>query len=395
MRKGRFALAVALVLSCSLDQHGDLATPTPLPPEGRDKAAPGIASDGGEVDASATPLDGASDAHVPVQSGALVIYPRQGVAADDARAAVGPGLVLDGGYGALTVLTWMHDTAVGGGGGSGGAPSGDVVVLTSGGGDSAGGFLSASFASAQTLSLVDGATPDDFALAADIVSRAEAVWFTGGDQAKYVHWKGTALMAAVDGVYARGGVVGGSSAGMIILGQSVNDALLTISENITTPLAVHDPYDPVIHFTQDMLHFAPLRRAITDPHFIARDRMGRLATFMARQVADGFATPDVLGVGVQDGAALVIDAHAQARLLASFGSAAYVVSGRKPDVAIAGQPLVYKGLHVVKLGSAAHGYDFARRCGHGLVRDFDLDGAQSPPYPATVYDDGPLVNECD
>ena len=49
---------------------------------------------------------------------------------------------------------------------------------------------------------------------------------------------------------------------------------------------------------------------------------------------------------------------------------------------------------VVKLGSADHEYDFARRCGHGLVRTFDVDGRQTPPYGAEAYADGALANEC-
>jgi cyanophycinase-like exopeptidase len=298
--------------------------------------------------------------------------------------------VLDGGYGGAPVLAWAHDTAVGSGAGRG-----DVIILTPGGGDSSSSWLTARFRSAQTISIADGATAADFAIAASLVAHAEAVWFTGGDQAKYVRWKGSLLMDAVDAVFARGGVVGGTSAGMIILGHSTNDALVTISENITTTLAVKDPYDPNIHFTQDVLHLAPLARSITDPHFIARDRMGRLSTFMARQVADGFALPGILGIAVDDGAALVIDKSGQAaRLADADGPAAYVVRGQTPDQVQKGKPLVYKGIHVVKLSSAAHAFDFTRRCGKGFVRDFDVDGSQTPPYPSSVYQDGTYADEC-
>src|SRR5262249_48296623 len=148
----------------------------------------------------------------------------------------------------------------------------------------------------------------------------------------------------------------------------------------------------------DVLHLKILERVITDPHFIARDRMGRLTAFMARQVKDGFASPDILGVGVDDGAALVVGRDGVGAVLtASAGPAAYVVRGGAPLVAASARPLVYERLHLVKLASSEHTYDFARRCGRGLVREFDVDGNVTPPYPASpngVYDDGTLANEC-
>lgn len=330
----------------------------------------------------------ASDARLP--SAALHIHPRQGATGDDSAAAVGPGLVLDGGFGGGSVLAWMHDASTGGI-----AARGDVVVLTHHAGDFSGGWLAAApFHSVQTISIGEGATADDYAIAADIVSRAEVVWFTGGDQAKYVAWNKTPVMLAVQSVYARKGVVGGSSAGMIILGSSVNDATKTLSENITTAVCVNDPYDAKIHFTQNIFSFPPLVRTITDPHFVAVNRMGRLATFMGRQVADGFATPDILGIGVADGAALVIDREGIGKRLGAGAASAYVVRGGTPQQIAAGTTLNYPALHVVKLQSAADQYDFTRRCGRGFVKDIDVDGSQSPPYPADVYENGPAMDEC-
>ena len=94
---------------------------------------------------------------------------------------------------------------------------------------------------------------------------------------------GTSHLSVVDD---RGGVVGGTSAGTAILGASVNDATLAISESITSKTMMTDPYDPSVHFTHNMLVFPPLARTITDMHFAERDRMGRLVGFMARQVAE-------------------------------------------------------------------------------------------------------------
>jgi cyanophycinase-like exopeptidase len=341
--------------------------------------------------------DSSTDALVPtpdanvLPSAAFMIFPRRGATADDTGPTAGPGLVLDGGYNAPKVLESMHALAVGAN-----KSRGDLVILTSTAGDASSDvWLLAGFASVQTLALLDGATPSDFALAGQILGNAEAVWLTGGDQAKYVRWQNTPLTTGITNVYARGGSVGGTSAGMIVLGQFVNDALNTISENITTQLAVADPYDQRMHFTRELVQLPPLLRCITDPHFIARDRMGRLATFMARQVQDGFAQPDMLGIGVDDGAALAIDKNGVGTRLGEAGTGAiYVVRGASPTRAVPKAPLRYAGLHLVKLARAEHRYDFSRRCGRGFARDFDLDGDQQPPYPGNVYDDGVELDGC-
>ncbi len=378
----RALLMVAVGAACSS------SAPTQKPTAGAD-AGPEAASSfdsGPAPERDAEALDAANQ-----PSAALRVFGRKGDLTDDALPPSGPGIVLDGGFEGAVVRAWVHATV------GDGAPSrGDVVVLTPQASDAAGSWVQvASFRSAQTVALLDGATAADYRAAAAIVGGAEVVWFTGGDQAKYVAWKGTPLMAAVQAVFDRGGVVGGSSAGMIILGSSVNDATKTLSENITTKVAVADPYDPVIHFTHNILQLGPLGRCVTDPHFIARDRMGRLGMFMARQVKDGFAAPDVLGIGVDDGAALAIDKSGIGRRLADAAApGVYVVKGAAPDVALSGQPLVYGGLRVVKLARSSDSYDFKRRCGNGPAQTFGIDGNAAPPYAPGVYAAGAETEAC-
>lgn len=380
--------AAALGLLVGLGAACSTQAPATTSPPGAD-AGPEAAS---SVDAGPDPrrdaeaLDAAEET-----SNALRVFARKGDLNDDAATPSGPGIVLDGGFEGAVTRTWVHATVAGGA-----SSRGDVVVLTPQANDAAASWVQvAPFRSAQTVALLDGATAADYRAAAAVVDRAEVVWFTGGDQAKYVAWKGTPLMDAVQRVYDRGGVVGGSSAGMIILGSSVNDATKTLSENITTKVAVADPYDPVIHFTQDILRLGPLGRCITDPHFIGRDRMGRLGMFMARQVKDGFASPDVLGIGVDDGAALAIDKNGIGRRLADGAArGVYVVKGGAPQVAQPGQPLVYAALRVVKLAGSSDSYDFVRRCGNGAAQTFGIDGNALPPYPASVYAAGAETEAC-
>jgi cyanophycinase-like exopeptidase len=343
-------------------------------------------SDSAVAPLDAAPLDGSP---IDLPSRALTLSPRVGAAADDPLSPSGATLVLDGGYSGSQLWPAALRACAGGA-----VKRCDVVTLSADGGVMQGQVLGgAQFNSAQSISLLTGATDADFRIAASLIDKAEVIYFMGGDQAKYVRWAGNAVMAAVQRVYDRGGVVGGGSAGMIILGSSVNNAFNTISENITTAVCLADPYDAKIAFSQNVFRFAPLARTITDPHFIARDRMGRLATFMARQVQDGLAAPDMLGVGVDDGAAVIIDANGLGRILPDSTGAAYVVRGGKPTTARAGAPLVYRELEIIKLANSANSYNFTRRCGAGPRRTLEIDGNLAVPY-TDAYLSGPVANTC-
>lgn len=373
-------LLLGLVAGCRAEdaQRGDTVVVRPdasvAPEDAGGKPAPDASL---LRDAAADALDRPSK---------LTVHPRAGAEQDDATAPAGPALVLDSGAPAADVLGWMHAALFSG------SAHGDLVVLNAASGNAASALLAAaSFRSVQTLSLDDEASASDMAMAAGILDRAEAVWFEGGDQAKYVRWKGSPLMAAVQQVYARGGAVGGSSAGMIILGNAVNDALLTLSENLTSARLLRDPFDPELHFTQNVLQLAPLARTITDPHFSAQDRMGRLAAFMARQVqgAAGFR-----GIAVDDGVAFAIDRTGLGVRIGAGSGSVYVVRGGVPSQLLAGQPLRYEGLRVRRLNHPSHRYDLLDDCGAGLDYTLDIDGSAEPPYSTDPYQSGTLHSDC-
>ncbi|HRG98874.1 MAG TPA: Type 1 glutamine amidotransferase-like domain-containing protein, partial [Polyangiaceae bacterium] len=333
----------------------------------------------------ASPPDAAPDAGGLT----LKVYPRRGSPTDDARAPQGPGLLVGGGGADVdAAFVAAHDLVVGSA-----ARGADVVVLRATGADGYDAYLDgiAAWSSVQTLVVPALATPGDLAFAAAAVEKAELVFFAGGNQADYVAWKGTALMRAVQGVYDRGGVVGGTSAGAAILGPSVNDATLAGAESITSKTMLANPYDPLVHFTQNMLVFPPLARSITDSHFTERDRMGRLAGFMARQIADGVLTGAPVaayGVAVDEGTTLFIDKRGVGRALRQGATgSAFIVRGGTPDRVLAGQPLVYRDMSVLRLDAPTDSYDFNRRCGVGRGYPLTAVGQGTPPYttPADPY----------
>ncbi|MGH8337273.1 MAG: cyanophycinase, partial [Gammaproteobacteria bacterium] len=272
-----------------------------------------------------------------------IFYPRIGASADSTAAPHGPGLVLMGGSTDVDgAFRWMRRTIAGS---KTGGNTGDVVVLRASGDNDYDSYIYglAKFNSVRTILLPPCSSPSDIAKAASVVDHAEAVFFGGGDQADYVIWKKTPLAAAVQRVYDRGGVVGGTSAGLAILGQFAFDAVAgDRTHDVHTPDAVADPYEPAISFTEGMFDFPPLRNTITDTHFAARDRLGRLASFMAVLVASGrTAGGRISAIGVQERSAVVVDGTGVGMLLLQgTGGRALLLRGGKAVQAVKGKPLV-------------------------------------------------------
>ncbi len=338
-------------------------------------------SDGGETDSGA---DGGWDGGVDAGPTNIVVYPRVGSTEDSTAIPQGPGLLLmGGGTDVDQAFVWMQRTI------SGGAPGrvGDVVVLRASRANAYDAYLYglADFNSAQTIRISSPAAAADLAAAAEYVKKAEAVFFAGGDQSDYVRWKQSPLSAAVEQVYARGGVVGGTSAGLAIMGQFVFDAL---AGSPITAEAVANPYHSSITFTRDLFAFVHLKNVITDSHFRERDRFGRLSAFMARQIADGATGGPVLGLGIDEATAVVVDKRGIASVVqqrAGSGAAYFIRGGAARRVA-PGQPLAYPGLTVTRLDSPTQSFDLTRWCGNGPTYTVAVDGANSPPYaPADPY----------
>lgn len=163
----------------------------------------------------------------------------------------------------------------------------------------------------QTLKLTKRvAASDPFVIAS--VSGADGIFFAGGDQSDYVRvWKDTPVEDAVNDVIARGGAIGGISAGLAILGQFLFAAE---KDTIQSGQAMADCYAKKISLERDMLSEPTLASAITDTHFTQRARMGRLLTFMARIITDGWSTR-VKGIGVDEDAAALVTSDGMATIV--------------------------------------------------------------------------------
>lgn len=401
-------LAVTFACACSGSGADEEAQTQPADASDAAASDDAIAMDDGPFDAMDTAsdavdtrvdaADGATDAIDAMDAGptTLTVYPPVGAPSDGTVMPKGPGLVLMGGGPDVDdAFVWAHDVLAGSASGDGG----DVVVLRATGTNAYDAYLAglAKFHSVRTLLLPPPSTAADLAIAATYVDKAEMVFFAGGNQADYVRWKGSPLMTAVRGVYARGGVVGGTSAGCTIEGPLVFDAIAAGGKSVQSSDALSDPFEAPLSFTRDLFAWPSLAHVVTDPHFHERDRFGRLATFMARQFADGAVTDEVIGVGIDEGNALVIDAAGRATLKqqTSGKGAAFVVRGGTPDIVKSGEPLLYRDLSVERLDVAGRQYDFAKKCGTGTLYRVDVDGAASTPTsPADAYGAHGTVDAC-
>ena len=130
---------------------------------------------------------------------------------------------------------------------------------------------------------------------------ADGIFIEGGDQWDYIAtWKNTYVQTAIEFVYNNGGVIGGNSAGMAILGEVAFDAE---NGSLTSDQAAYNPYHYRLSLTDDFLSILP--NVITDSHFNERGRLGRLIVMLARRSQD--FEQNLLGIGVEYKTAFCID----------------------------------------------------------------------------------------
>ncbi|BAY10521.1 cyanophycinase [Calothrix sp. NIES-2098] len=171
------------------------------------------------------------------------------------------------------------------------------------------------------------------------VRNADVIFFAGGDQCQYIrNWKDTKLEAAVQSVYARGGGIGGTSAGAMILSEFVYDACASSEEGIETRDALEDPYKDIT-FTYNFFQWKYLQGTIVDTHFDRRKRMGRIMAFIARQIQDGISKR-ALGIAISEETSVLVDKHGMAKVMGR-GAAYFVLGDHPPEVCKPRTPLTY------------------------------------------------------
>jgi cyanophycinase-like exopeptidase len=199
------------------------------------------------------------------------------------------------------------------------------------------------------------------------IRNAGAIFLTGGDQGDYYNfWKGTLLERVIsEQVKTYGVPIGGTSAGMMILSHF---NYIAYPYTIYSFEALANPFKEGAvtlknDFWTNKTPFLPLMNTVTDSHFDTRDRMGRLVTFLARTIGDGWAKKDeARAIGVDQETALLMEypnatntgtITVKMELMANpdVSGAAYLLNATAASklVVTPGQPLTFTNVAVQKI----------------------------------------------
>ncbi len=150
------------------------------------------------------------------------------------------------------------------------------------------------------LQIATVAEANSFTVYQELLS-ADGIFIEGGDQWDYIStWKNTYVQSAIQSVYVNGGVIGGTSAGLAVLGEVVFDGE---HGSLTSDQAAYNPYHYRVSMTDDFLNILP--GVFTDSHFNDRGRLARLTVMLARRNQEN--EEDLLGIGVEYKTAFCVD----------------------------------------------------------------------------------------
>ncbi len=162
--------------------------------------------------------------------------------------------------------------------------------------------LEAAGARTDWVAVAPGIKGQDVAAAAaepqwvQMVAQSQAVFFTGGAQARIVdtlrpQGRDTPLLQAVLRLHARGGLVAGTSAGAAIMSQTMFRDAPFVTSVLKGILRRGVEYEQGLGFVPGGLFI--------DQHFLKRGRVGRMIPMM-------LAAGDKIGLGVDEDSAVVI-----------------------------------------------------------------------------------------
>lgn len=271
---------------------------------------------------------------------------------------------------------------------------GDFLVIRAAGGDGYNEYIAGLCHQNSVATLVipsRAAAMDPFV--ATTIRNAEALFIAGGDQANYIrNWQDTPVQDAINELIRRGVPVGGTSAGLAVLGEfsysALNDS--NVPGNLDSRQTLSDPYTERVTITHNFLKVDLLRQTITDTHFVARDRLGRLLGFMARIIQDKMAD-DVRGIGVDERSVALVESDGSVQVVGSGSGAYFIHPTQKPGLCAKGKALKYSDISVyrvtpdatfnVKSWNGSGGTAYYLHVDDGMLRSTDKDGS---PYGSSL-----------
>jgi cyanophycinase len=201
---------------------------------------------------------------------------------------------------------------------------------------------------------------------AEIIRKAEVVFIAGGDQANYVRgWKGTPVESAINDDIAEGKPIGGTSAGLAVLGEFVYGCLKDKPDDkdLASTDVLPNPYFERVTLVRDFLKVPHLENLITDSHFAKRDRMGRTLGFLARIMKDGWSSSP-REVAIDEKSAVLVEADGKATVVGTGKGAYFLRPTQAPEVCDRGVALTFRNISVYRVKAGGH-FDFTSWTGEG------------------------------
>jgi cyanophycinase-like exopeptidase len=226
------------------------------------------------------------------------------------------------------------------------ANGGDVVVLRASGSDGYNNYflndLGVKVNSVTTFVCLNAESGSEIEII-NAINQAEAIWFAGGNQWNYIsYWRNSLINVAINDAIKRKVVIGGTSAGMAILGGYYYTAE---KSSVNSFNALKNPSNPEITLDSASFLQTPfLLNTLTDTHFSERERKGRLTVFLAKLIESN--VQNVKAIACDEKVAVCIDENGLAQVFTvenETDKSAYFVTGflGKPEVFSAGQPLTW------------------------------------------------------
>jgi cyanophycinase len=190
---------------------------------------------------------------------------------------------------------------------------------------------------------------------AEIIKQAEAIFIAGGDQSRYVNfWKGTPVEDAINAHLAAGKPIGGTSAGLAVLGEFVYGCLEDKPDDadLTSREVLADPYVKRVTVVRDFLKAPGLDNVLTDSHFAKRDRMGRSLGLLARIVQDGWSKAP-REIALDEKSALLVEAGGRATVVGTGLGVYFLQVTDAPETCKPGQPLTLRNVAAYRAPTGA------------------------------------------
>jgi len=218
------------------------------------------------------------------------------------------------------------------------------------------------------------------------IDNAAAIFFAGGDQWLYVsQWRGSLLQESIN-KKLKHITIGGTSAGLAILGGHIFTA-----QNVNTAFDSHEamqnPYGSMVTIEPGLFDIPFLHNVLTDTHFVVRNRMGRMLTFLARLMQTEYsstlsstsssslalaAAMSKRSVGVDQETAMLLNTTSGKAHLVGYNTAYVCHSKHLPSTCTASVPLTFANVSCMQLSTSTYGmyneFDFNSMTGAYLFR---------------------------